>query len=300
MIGDITPSEIEELRKALSPLIGVEFKVLQIPGAVLKGFEPSQIGSMIGTLMDACIPYLSLILTDNTDLLQVGLVRHLGLIGEREGYPDYDHTSGKRIELKLLYVDPTDIQMKKPPTPREPSARLTQKVTVKNVQPDKDVLLVIAYQLKPGKEDKDLFSPTIIDLGIFPVIECIRARDRRLLKNGKWFGNYDTPVVLSKKGKLKKLNGEPIDDTTYGRKEDEGKDYNEDTNFGKLARIPYKPLQAFLIKHGYKVFSSRQEESDEEGETSDMASLEANKYVGENRNKKIFEQTSLFNGIEDM
>lgn len=56
-------------------------------------------------------------------------------MGEREGYPDYKHSSGKRLELKLLYVDNPSLKMKKPPTPREPSARLTQKVTVKNVDP---------------------------------------------------------------------------------------------------------------------------------------------------------------------
>lgn len=35
----------------------------------------------------------------------------------------------------------------------------------------------------------------------------------------------------------------------YGRKESEGKDYNEDTNFGKLRRIPHEPLQRFLERH---------------------------------------------------
>ena len=35
-----------------------------------------------------------------------------------------------------------------------------------------------------------------------------------------------------------------------GRKESEGKDFNEDTNFGKLKRVPYRPLQLFLKKHG--------------------------------------------------
>ena len=38
------------------------------------------------------------------------------------------------------------------------------------------------------------------------------------------------------------------DNRSYGRKESEGKDFNEDTNFGKLKRIPHPNLQAFLRK----------------------------------------------------
>ena len=34
-----------------------------------------------------------------------------------------------------------------------------------------------------------------------------------------------------------------------GRKESEGKHVNEDTNFGKLKRIPYGPFQEFLKKY---------------------------------------------------
>lgn len=259
----MTDADVEAFRKSIKALIGKQFKVLQIPREILIGFEPSQIGTIVGTLMDACIPYLSKILPDDETLAEVGLIRHLGEIGEREGYPDYDHNSGKRVELKLLYVDPLDIQMKKPPTPREPSARLTQKVTVKNVDPERDLLLVIAYQLQPGLAEPDLYSPTIIDLGIFPVTECIRARDQRLIKGGgKWFGNYDTPAVLSKEGRRKRRLSLPIDNSMYGRKEFEGRDYNEDTNFGKLARIPYAPLQLFLKKYGYRYLSFREETGD--------------------------------------
>lgn len=264
MADVLSHDEIEALRRALHPLVGVHFKILQIPRAILVGFEPSQIGTIIGSLMDACIPYIAMILPDNKSLIELGLFRHNGKMGEREGYPDYDHISGKRVELKLLYVDPIDVQMKKPPTPREPSARLTQKVTVKNVDPGKDVLLVLAYQLRPDPNNAELFSPTVIDLGIFPVVECIHARDQRLLKSGKWFGDYDTPAVLSKQGRRKKKFGQPLDEATYGRKESEGKDYNEDTNFGKLARIPYKPLKDFLGKYGYKDMSMLQESGSEE------------------------------------
>jgi hypothetical protein len=88
------------------------------------GFEPSQVGTLVGTLMDACIPLLSKIPT-TTGVPDVGLSKHVGILGEREGYPDYLHA----------------------------------------------------------------------------------------------------------------------------RKESEGRHFNEDTNFGKLKRIPYKPLQDFLKKH---------------------------------------------------
>ena len=91
----------------------------------------------------------------------------------------------------------------------------------------------------------------IRDLGIFPVIECVLARDYRLDQNGgRWFGNYQTPTILSKQGKAKQKAGIPLDFTSYGRKENEGKDFNEDTNFGKLHRIPYISLQEFLAKNG--------------------------------------------------
>jgi hypothetical protein len=65
---------------------------------------------------------------------------------------------------------------------------LTQKVTIRNVDPAKDVLLVLAYQLRPDRGNPDLFSPTVIDLDVFPMIECIGARDHRLIEaGGRWF-----------------------------------------------------------------------------------------------------------------
>lgn len=141
--------------------------------------------------------------------------------------------------------------MKSPPTPREASARLTQKVTVKNVVPSTDVLMVVVYQLQPHEKDGDLFNPTIVDIGLFPMIDCILARDDRLeRRGGRWFGDYETPCVLSKVGRRKRKRGEPLDESAYGRKESEGRDFNEDTNFGKLKRVPYRPLQLFLRKHG--------------------------------------------------
>lgn len=249
---EITNAELEKLRQALQPLIDVQVGVLRLPKDTLAGFEPSQIGTLVGVIMDACIPQLDLVIEGDQQLLQkVGLKKHAGILKDREGYPDYIHDSGFRAELKLLYVDPSVVKMKKPSTPREPSARLSQKVTIKNVEPQEDTLLVIAYQLQPEKTNAALYVPTVIDLGVFSMIECIRARDKRLIDGGgRWFGNYETPCVLSKAGRKVRREGGESDCSSYGRKESEGKHYNEDTNFGKLKRIPYAPLQQFMKKHG--------------------------------------------------
>jgi hypothetical protein len=79
----------------------------------------------------------------------------------------------------------------------------------------------------------------------------VKARDYRLATaGGIWFGDFETPTILSKSGKKKTLQNIALNRTTYGRKESEGHDFNEDTNFGKLKRIPYKPLHEFLAKNG--------------------------------------------------
>lgn len=260
----VPPKTLEWLYNEMSPLLGAQFTLLKIPGVALKGFEPSQIGTIVGTLMDACIPQLDEIIEGNR-FRKLGLSKNPGILKDREGYPDYMHQSGLRLELKLHYVDPTDVVMKKPATAREPSARLTQKVTVKNVEPDKDVLLVLAYELRKTVDDPSKYSPTIIDIGLFSVDECVAARDHRLLeRGGRWFGIYETPAVMSKVGKAKLRKGEPLDTTTYGRKESEGRDFNEDTNFGKLARIPHSGLNAFLRKHGWRA------SGDEDAETGPL------------------------------
>jgi hypothetical protein len=243
----INAKELAALKKKLEPLVGTQFTSLSLPVAALEAFEPSQIGTIVGSLMDALIPHLR-------SIPQVGLLKHEGILGDREGYPDYKHTSGKRLELKLVYVDNPSVKMKKPPTPREPSARLTQKVTLKNVDPANDAMLLIAYRIEPQPKQPEAASPTIIDLEVLSMIELVEARDKRMIKGGgPWFGNYETPTVVSKVGIAKVKKGEPLDRTSYGRKESEGKDLNEDTNFGKLSRIPHPPLQAFLSKHGVKV-----------------------------------------------
>jgi hypothetical protein len=238
----ITAEQLAALRGALHPLVGTQFKSLALPKVAMEAFEPSQIGTIVGALMDALIPHLS-------DIPQVGLHKHGGSIGEREGYPDYRHDSGLRVELKLLYIDNSELAMKRPPTRREPSARLTQKVTVKNVVAATDAMLLVAYQLKPHTENELAVTPTIVDLEVFSMIELVEARDSRLNKSGgRWFGNYETPGILSNRGSAKVAKGLPLDTTGYGRKESEGKDFNEDTNFGKLKRIPHVGLQKFLQK----------------------------------------------------
>ncbi len=250
----VTKEDMLAVKTALKPLIGAQFNILSIPKDILKAFEPSQIGSIIGALMDACIPQLSKI-TESDTFDSVGLKKNDGILGEREGYPDYIHSSGFRLELKLLFVDNPNIEMKKPPTPREPSARLTQKVTFKNIQPEKDLLLVIAYTLQSNKDNPEFYSPTIIDFEVFPVYECILARDRRMYQsNGGWFGQFETPTILSKQGKHKLKARQSIDYSSYGRKEKEGKDLNEDTNFGKLKRIPYAPLRNYIKPKNFTKF----------------------------------------------
>jgi hypothetical protein len=222
-------------------LLNYQSTILSIPEQALAEFEPSQIGTIVGTLMDASLPFLP-------SIPDAGITKHEGILGEREGYPDYKHSSGMRLELKLVFVDNPDIKMKRPPTAREPSARLTQKVTMKNVDPERDLLLLIAYRLE--KNEQGTISPRIIEVGLFPVIELVKARDQRMIESGgRWFGNYETPTILSKNGKAKMKRGISLDTSRYGRKESEGQDFNEDTNFGKLKRIPYKPLQEFLKKY---------------------------------------------------
>jgi hypothetical protein len=267
--GPITDSVAQQkLRERLLPLVGVEVSNLRIPIDVAEHFEPSQVGTIVGTLTDALLPSIA-------ERQKVGLKKSAGILGDREGYPDFDHVDGYRVELKGLFKNNPKVKLKSPPTPREPSARLTQKVTVKNVVPETDALLVLVYQLDHYSANKGELVPKVVDVGIFPVIECISARDYRLKHSGgRWFGSFETPAVLSKHGWKKltaffemskteialKIQEERllleivescgIDLANYGRKQSEKKDYNEDTNFGKLKRIPYEPLHRFLKGNG--------------------------------------------------
>jgi hypothetical protein len=235
----ISIAEIADLSDQLKNLLGTQFNSLALPLAALEAFEPSQVGTIVGTLMDALIPHLP-----NAD--EIGLKKAPGVLGEREGYPDYTHGQF-RLELKLIYVDNPKLNMKRPPTRREPSARLTQKVTIRNVDPKTDAILLISYQLQNAHNNDLAVSPTIIDFRVYPMIDLIEARDARLAEGGgRWSGDYQTPLVLSKLGRHRRGFGEELDTSSFGRKESEGRDYNEDTNFGKLKRIPYAPLQKFI------------------------------------------------------
>jgi hypothetical protein len=143
--------------KALAALVGVHLDILRLPRQALEGFEPSQVGTIVGTLVDACASALDRLYPH---LKGLGLKKAPGILGDREGYPDFEHSSGVRLELKMLYVDPVGVKMKSPPTPREPSARITQKVTVKNVKPARDLLFILVYQLRAHAKDKHTFSPS--------------------------------------------------------------------------------------------------------------------------------------------
>lgn len=194
-VANIRQTELEQLKKQFQPLIGVQFTSLALPAAALEAFEPSQIGTIVGALMDALIPHLP-------DLPGIGLQKHEGILKDREGYPDYKHVSGKRLELKLLYVDNLQIKMKTPATPREPSARLTQKVTRKNVEPKNDAMLVIAYRMEAQAGNPAAVSPKIIDLEVLSMIDLVDARDKRMEDcGGRWFGKCETPTIPSKIGK---------------------------------------------------------------------------------------------------
>jgi hypothetical protein len=239
-MNDIKQSELEPLRNAFAPLIGLRITWLSIPGGALVGFEPSQIAVIVNTLLDAILPQIQFLASDKENaakLAGIGLSKAPGIIGQRETYPDYVHVSGRRVELKGLFVDNPDLALKRPPTDREPSARIKENVTMEIIDPANDALLVAAVQLRP--DENGLCSPFVMDIGVFSMVECVRARDMSLAeRGGKWINGIPKVVKKSSMSKLK-----------------EGKrllnsDFEKDTNFGKLKRIPYPPLQEFMRKHG--------------------------------------------------
>jgi len=133
-----------------------------------------------------------------------------------------------------LFVDNLCLKFKRPPTPREPSARLKENITINSIDIAKDVLLIAAIQLQ---EENGFCSPFIVDIEVLSMVECIKARDKRLEETGgKRIDGI--PKVVSTVGKKKLKIGQILIDA----------DYEKDTNFGKLKRIPYKPLQDFLSK----------------------------------------------------
>ncbi|MEO9163344.1 MAG: hypothetical protein ABI349_13265 [Casimicrobiaceae bacterium] len=80
----VTDAEITTLTEHMSGLMDVQFSSLALPIVALEAFEPSQVGTIVGSLMDALIPHLP-----NADA--IGLRKAPGILGEREGYPDYTH-----------------------------------------------------------------------------------------------------------------------------------------------------------------------------------------------------------------
>ena len=98
--GRVRAAEIAALERRLATLVGVRLDLLRLPRAVLHAFEPSQIGTIVGTLMDACIPEMPALLRGRGPRDAGGIARHQGVVGEREGYPDYQHDSGKRLVLR--------------------------------------------------------------------------------------------------------------------------------------------------------------------------------------------------------
>jgi hypothetical protein len=237
---DITQDELEALRRAFAPLVGLRISWLSIPGRALAGFEPSQIAVIVNTLLDAILPQIEFLASDKENaakLAGVGLSKAPGVIGQRETYPDYVHVSGRRVELKGLFVDNPSLALRRPPTDREPSACLKENITMDIIDPVNDALLVAAVQLRP--DQKGQCSPYITDIGVFSMVECVRARDKRLADSGgRWISGVPKVVKKASIGKFKK-----------GRRL-QNSDFEKDTNFGKLKRIPYAPLQDFMRKHG--------------------------------------------------
>ena len=238
-MADITEGDLQALREAFIPLIGLRITWLSIPSGALAGFEPSQIAVIVNTLLDGILPQIQLLALDEENaakLAGVGLSKAPGIIGQRETYPDYVHLSGRRVELKGLFVDNPDLSLKRPPTDREPSARIKENVTMNIIDPANDALLVAAVQLRPYQGND--CSPYVTDIGVFSMVECIRARDDSLAaRGGKWIAGV--PKVVKKSSIVKSLD----------RKRLLNSDYEKDTNFGKLKRIPYPPLQDFMRKH---------------------------------------------------
>ena len=174
---DITQNELNGLYDTIKPLLNTKIDCLSFPTNALIGFEPSQIAVITNTLLDGILPQIELLGLGE----DVGLKKFSGSFGDREGYPDYVHASGKRVELKGLFVDNKNLVMKRPPTKREPSARVKGNVTMNEIQPENDALLISAVQLQ---EHNGICSPFIVDIGIFSMVEIIRARDQRLVECG--------------------------------------------------------------------------------------------------------------------
>ncbi len=105
------------------------------------------------------------------------------------------------------------------------------------IDPANDALLVAAVQLRA--DGKGRCSPYITDIAVLSMVECVRARDKSLAdRGGRWISGVPKVVKKANMGKFK-----------AGRRL-QNSDFEKDTNFGKLKRIPYSLLQEFMRKHG--------------------------------------------------
>ena len=240
----------QQVMDRLSPMIGVQLPILQIPTKLLSAFEPSQIGTIFGNALDALLPLIHEFV-EVEGIENHGLKKAGGLLKDREGYPDYEHELGPNIELKGAQIDPIDPVTKTAETRREPSSRITESVT-RGILEDNDLLMVVGYQMQPVLDDDSMYALTIVDVELFDMAAIVYARDERLSCSGGFWFDESVPVIPSNSGKKKQKNSIPLDGTTgfNDQKGSSGHDYSHDTNFGKLKRIPHPELQQFLARIG--------------------------------------------------
>jgi len=205
----ITTVQLTQIRQEFEPLVGLRITWLALPEIALLGFEPSQLAVIVNTLLDAALPQIKMLASspENRERLEsIRLEKAPRSIGEREAYPDYIHKSGFRFELKGLFVDNSELGLKRPPTRREPSARIKDNITMADVHPSEDILLMAAVQLR---QTEQFCYPVIIDIGLFPMVDCIKARDERMLRlGGRWNGKV--PQCVKKTSIEKFLKGESL------------------------------------------------------------------------------------------
>lgn len=79
--GPITTEDaLKSLTEALHPLCGVQVKYLQLPTDLALQIEPSQVGTIVGTLTDLLLPRIAL-------EQGIGLTKVAGILGDREDIP---------------------------------------------------------------------------------------------------------------------------------------------------------------------------------------------------------------------
>lgn len=224
------------------PLIGFQLsEFLRLTSEAVFNIDHSNLGGTAGALFETALKCPN---TLPDELKMLGLRKDGSTTaGDRDGYPDLRHESGDAHENKVIHAYDMDHKAvtKTRKSDSEACARL--KVTSDVVNPRRDFLLVLAWAMKPIKNEVNLYSPKIMDFDVFPVINCVVARDNYLLKRGGLWIN-GSAVVLSRLGQSKIKRGEQVDATSFGN----GKDYKRDTN-QKIGRIPYKPLINFISKY---------------------------------------------------